>query len=1035
MQATGARSSTLRWILTSGFVALFASGCGEDHEYLLVSGAGDEVRRDGWIDRAEAVTGDGASSFVSQPGPSYNYSQPTPPFQIVGGVETRGLPRALLEGSRAYSLSARAGLVITDVSDPIAPRLVARHPIDGEPVGLVVRDGIAHVLVNDRSFLNSSPPPEYRCDDEGCEPTRSHLLSLDARQDPVRKLSAQTLRGTATNARRVGDALYVVTQSYEEPSYESPLEATALERRSALTSFDLADASGLAQVLELPFEGVAHRGFSFGAEQLYLVEHPWPPLDLAQRLTLRVFDLSTDGSVVAGPSAFLPAEVREGELWEDIEAAWNVVESGDAAYVFRAEDDLTPRYALSRTLRSALEPLPLPEPTDASGAPLERWKLAGARLFGLTADDTLVAYDLSAANAPERAGSLALPAVDGITISGDRVVAWGLETATSNLALIDAADLAQPRLLDVLNGPIGEWKLDPSTGLLVSADVQPGPGDRAGNGSSAEAVPCRVEEVRFMTVLDPRADDLSARASIEAGAAPLVAGDRFLAASDRYFTSAPRAGVSSPSVRIDLARRVDFVRALGDQIASSGLESFTGEPTLDIGSSRSALVSPGASTDAALMLGLPDNACEERRSWGDRVFELGTYAYVTRFHRTIDASGEVTGDVALTLHGIDRSDPAAPTAAASLTLPPLLHFEEYTAAVATDRALVLVRRKGHFRFGSSPYATFDIPRPPYGAPPGDEAAVQLYVEIVDLTDPAAPRLASSLELPRELAGGGWLDFVDEASLDTPWGWADGRRTGPLITRGSLVVSQHAELQPDGRLAYYLDRLDVSDPSAPVLLEPIRIPGRVLQLDARAESLVTLDTLAFEELATFETDCSRRGYRGVISLDLSKPKQTCKLVRRVLNGLRLEGDLAIRESQLVLDETRRAVLFAASGDQLFYVTEPPLAEDADPIASEDTSVSLERIRVRDGRFERLPSLDLRGQHRLLPRRWQTALARGERFYSVSEGELGVVDFGVDPPALASYTLPAGGCPSLEVAGDTAHCALGPGGFASIDLQVR
>lgn len=998
-------------------VALWASGCGDEEEYVLVSGAGPDVARDTWLDSAELVQGDGASEFISELPPTFDYRQPRTP-QIETGVEVRGLPRAVVDGSRVYSLSLQAGLVITDVSDPLAPRVLARQPINGEPVGLVARDGRAHVLVNDPSFLNTSPTQEFSCSsgDINCDAPRSRLLSFDVRQpESVRALSEHAMRGAATNARLVGDALYVASQSFED-CFECLADVTALEPRSLLSSFDLSDpAAGAAPVAELSFDGLAHRTFSFGAEHLYLVEQLWPPPGGTGGPELRVFDLSSTGSLIPGPTASFGADAH----LDDLGQSRRVVEAGEALYVLTSDDGV-PHSAFTRMPGSALEQMPVPELADEGGAPLVVWKIDGTRMFGLTSADTLVAFDLGDPSAPLRRGSLQLPAVDSITLSGDYVLAWGVDAETSNLALVDVSNPAQPLLVDAASGASGPWIVDDSMGLFVSNDaVYPDAGYRAVPVRPGDCGGPRGAFARL--VFDPRARDLSARVYVEARAGVLAIGERYLAAGSFSFTSTPFGGPSSGAVHAVITRPIVNVQALGDRVAAFGVDAFTLTATLDIGSS-SALASLTGASDVAALLGLPSNGCEEMRSWGNRVFEFGAHAYVTRFHRAVDASGAMTNDVVPTLYGIDRSDPDALTPSASVTLRPLAADEQYAGVLSTERTLIIVRKAGDNSRGSHPYAATS------SAASVDE---RVSLDIVDLSEPTAPRLATSFEVPAELAAGDGLDFSGEARIDARWGWS----TGPLFTSGSLVFGQHAELRPDGRVVYYLDRLDVSDPSAPALLEPINVPGRVLQLDAETGSLVTLDTLKFEEHAEFGADCAARGLVGAMSIDLSRRKQECRLVRRVLNGLRIEGDVAVRQSQLILDAGRRAMLFAVSADQLFYVTEPPLERNAAPFAGDDALVSLERISVRGGRLERLPSLDLSGQHRYLPRHWQAAVARRERFYSASAGALSMVDFQADPPALSRYMLPAPGCAALEVAGENAFCALGRYGFASIELGTR
>src|SRR5690606_28964732 len=102
--------------------------------------------------------------------------------------------------------------------------------------------------------------------------------------------------------------------------------------------------------------------------------------------------------------------------------------------------------------------------------------------------------------------------------------------------------------------------------------------------------------------------------------------------------------------------------------------------------------------------------------------------------------------------------------------------------------------------------------------PGPRTSTQRFIyDVIELSDPTAPTLASRFEVPASLMSYGWGYFgVGGCMVDAGWGWYGGGESAQL-TDGDLVVSQHAEPVPgsDREVRYYLDRIDVSDPHDPV----------------------------------------------------------------------------------------------------------------------------------------------------------------------------------------------------------------------------
>jgi hypothetical protein len=110
-----------------------------------------------------------------------------------------------LEGDRLYYLNQYRGLMVFDVTDVDHPQLLGRSPIYGSPVEMIVRKGVASVVVADW----------YGTMDDGSPFHGSIVRGIDA-TDPanMKILGEAKLGGWVRDTRVVGDVLYAVTEKY-----------------------------------------------------------------------------------------------------------------------------------------------------------------------------------------------------------------------------------------------------------------------------------------------------------------------------------------------------------------------------------------------------------------------------------------------------------------------------------------------------------------------------------------------------------------------------------------------------------------------------------------------------------------------------------------------------------------------------------------------------------------------------------------------------------------------------------------------------
>src|SRR6187431_567519 len=110
-----------------------------------------------------------------------------------------------LEGDRLYYLNAYRGLMVFDVSNVDAPKLIGRSAIYGSPVEMIVRNGFASVVVADWYGTDESGQPFYG----------SIVRGIDASEPANMKILGEArLGGWVRDTRVVGDVLYAVTEDY-----------------------------------------------------------------------------------------------------------------------------------------------------------------------------------------------------------------------------------------------------------------------------------------------------------------------------------------------------------------------------------------------------------------------------------------------------------------------------------------------------------------------------------------------------------------------------------------------------------------------------------------------------------------------------------------------------------------------------------------------------------------------------------------------------------------------------------------------------
>jgi hypothetical protein len=986
----------------ASLAALLLFGCSDDEGAFVFSQLGAEVEREGWVDTAHALAGDGATRFESFPRSGGAMQFPAqrwlPYFNEELGFDAG--PVTSVVGDHLLSLSRFRGLVSTRLTGPDAPEVAASVALGGLPVGFVVASGVAAVIVVD--------PQKPGCVLGDCVPQQTSRIVLVDVEDPAspRALGEQRFDGTVLAARQVGSVLHVLSQDIGPCGASCEVIPT-----SNLTwrSFDRSAAR------ELPAPRVAPlwKAAFFGGERLF---------SLAEGATfdetlLRVADLSQPEPALSAPVT-LAGRVRQARA------------SGDRLRVVYDRGLLD----IETLALDAAAPVSLGRATLAApdGDDFFRLTFDGDRAITMLEQSRRLALlDLSDPTAPRVAALLGLELSESdLTLAGDRALVVGRSTLAADappedvlpygrqaLVLVDIADLAAPRVLDRVTfepfGTVHDGSPELRDGLAFVI-LQESP--RLLNPVD----PCGRDN-RRLVAHDIGAGALApAFAWLDADARVEIVGDEGWLASD---VSVSRYGMSSGAAngRADLTSQVDRLQPLSSSVALFGIDLATNAHTVEL--APPAAPDAAAPIDVASAAGLSRVGCDERWRWFSPLAERNGNLFALRDHLAADA-----GVASATLHVLS-SGATAPSSPRSLELEPLAAGESYLGALQTERAL-LIARGGSLYTSVEPAGSDESwTEVPWYNEYGDreDVGATLSYDVVDLSDPSAPVLASRLDIDPALATGGFLRSLRGLTRDSAAGFlVDGQIGGPSVVSGPLLAGYHSEPASNSRHRFYLDRFDFADPSAPVALDPIGIPGSVLDFDAATGGLITLEALVFRE--------SRESPLCDGSVLLAgQPAGTCRVQRRALSGLIVDGERATRVGRLLIDtEEREALRFAVSNGTVYYVTQPTglTGEQVRPFAARD--ITLQRVRLRDGRFERLPSFDIAGSSNLSPKLWTQFAARGDRALWVSGGQLLVADFRGDEPQLEVHELGPWGCAALALREDTAYCAQGVAGYTTVTL---
>jgi len=811
-----------------------------------------------------------------------------------------------LDGDRLYYLNQYRGLMVFDVSDVDHPRLLGRSAIYGSPIEMVVRDGIASVVVADW----------YGKMDDGTPFHGSIVRGIDARDPANMKITGEALLGGwVRDTRVVGDVLYAVTEkSPYDYGWYGGLDvadggvgvSTATGGNSVKVSVASVSFAGGKITAVDNYDVPGYGGiFNVTSDSIMLASEVIANPDKngygqsTGKSELRFLDISDPaGQIVERGSVIVDGSVQS---WGADNGRWNLdFADGKIAHVVGRTYAYSTGASNSMIISTADFSDPeKPRVTGTLETPMPGWDAAvrfdGTRLYltptnwgcgyygGDQASGTvrtpLDVYDLSDVTKPVKLGSSSIAGQVSLMIpNGQRLFALGNNYDCSNgyqspvaLSYFDVTDPTAPKALGSAEFGKG-WAWTPAAGTFKAFTKDDGQGlvvlpfsgwDPAGyqynNG---------LQLIEFTPASIATSGTAKTRGWVERG---IFVKNRLVSLSDLALSVVDYTSHDEPNVvtELTLARNVVNVKPAGKNLVEVSSDFWDND------------------TDHSELRLLPIAEAEENVS--DATL---SEAQIQGINPSVFHNGDVSYIVSNVRHEIEcpansgGSYPGKGAAPEQTTEPKCYSWTQEVQVVETKAGRVSLRGK---------VALPDLGQNYYGWGWGWYGCTMYdWYYGADVVQVDGSKLAFRRWMPQYDSNGNYVDalqslyVVDATSADAPTiasvvvtkdkdGW-----WGNLRAIGSELYASHYDWEEQshqgsdgvwypGVVRYYIDHVDLSDPAHPRISQKINVPGFLVGGSEDDPSLVyTMDyhwdgQRTFNDLAVLKLSGDRAYLQGHVSI--------------------------------------------------------------------------------------------------------------------------------------------------------------------------
>ncbi|HMJ14608.1 MAG TPA: beta-propeller domain-containing protein, partial [Polyangiaceae bacterium] len=713
--------------------------------------------------------------------------------------------------------------------------------------------------------------------------------------------------GEISDSRIVGGVLYAV--SYQNGSCYH----CAAVPRTIVTSLDVSNPASVRKVDELAFDDVqdqwgwGKRSITVTAARMYVAGRESSSSGALGSL-IQVVDISDPrGDLVLGASVRADGQITSRWQMDEYQGVLRVVSqpwqwTQDTTvptvqtYQVHSSNQLTPLGKLA---------LRLPRPEQ-----LQSTRFDGTRAYAITAQrtDPLFTIDLSDPARPRQAGELEMPGfIYHMEPRGDRLIGLGFDQQNTQGALhvnlFDVSNLDNPTLIRRVNFG-GSWaslpedqdriqkafKVLDAQGLILVPF--------SGNTKTSDPSGCGSTYMSGIQLIDFTRDTLAlggvapvrgeARRALTHREALFTVSDERVQTFDITNRGAPRLLDS-----VALARQVRRSAGLADHIVRLGGDWWSGIATLD--------VTPVTQPDSPQGLGSIEltsaatGSCNYSYVSDGQLFAHGSRAYVL-YEDYSYPNWTRTSALAV----VNFANRSAPKLEANKTLGTL---DQYVGSGIGGYAGVVASGESVVQVGS----TFVLARAQQAYDPltGVRLPPKTWLDVIDASTPSD---------------------IDARRLDLPFAGISG-----LIADGTTVLTSHYETSVDAsKVRFYLDRVDVSNPAAPRLLEKVNVPGSLLAWDATSKRAITVDYRRTAQNDVPYTTCSVQGGSFTPRDFTNYYVGTCTWVQQTIRQVRIDGNTAALEGSFDvpngLNVGSAAVgddrVFVGLGRRYYYYSYPP-----------------------------------------------------------------------------------------------------------------
>jgi len=742
-----------------------------------------------------------------------------------------------LQGDKLYALSRVAGLAIIDVSQPSALRILGRYrELPAQPFEMYVRDGVVLAMFSGWGRYTKIAEDDYRW------VTTSKLLALDtANPSAIRELSSFDVPGAISDSRIVGDVLYIVGH---QDGYCWHCKEGA--PRTSIVSLHVSDPQNVTQVDEQYYDDAGSWGAKSVAvttSRLY-VAGPEGNSD-ATGSTIQVIDISDpNGKLNVAARVSVEGFITNRWQMDEYEDVLRVISQPPQIWTGNGRITSDPTVETFR-IASSTEfsklghtALRLPRPET-----LRSVRFDGPRAYAITAEQTdpLFTIDLSDPANPAQKGELELPGfISYLEPRGERLFGLGFDNqdkdGSLHVSLFDVKDLAAPVLIKRVNFG-GDWaslpedqdrihkvfRVLPELGLvLVPYSGTKNVDERT---TATQGFCSYRQSIGGVQLIDYQNDSLTLRGSTESDDYPrraLIAHDSLISVGDLRVEAYGIGDRNKPAPlsKIILAQYTDAALQLdNDVVARRSTKAGTGTPVFDFVASQdagdanqryaeidvAALAGPAGQDASVCNSGL---SLEQSLRHGSQLELLyNDYAYKT--------NGDNASSRGLLI--VDAAQPQQPAVLSNTRWPlndndgngdwsPAWDYYRYgyygnpQYAVRTQSALAVLEQIWQY------------------TDQGDNHK-KMRLRVVDLRDPKNVK-------------------TSEVALDDNTSYSGVLADGATVFTSHFVPNEGQGLSGRGR--FYLDRVDVSDPTSPRKLAAINVPGTLMHMLPGATRAITTE---------------------------------------------------------------------------------------------------------------------------------------------------------------------------------------------------